>query len=72
MSKALTDVPISISTEDPAIKKSTWKRLVQSDPRVESNWDKPTKPKHSFNSLNVPNDLPYKRRLVSHQERGSL
>jgi len=68
MSIALTDVPISISTKVPAIKKSTWKRLVQADPRVESNWDKPIQPKCSFNSLDVPNELPCKRHLVSHQE----
>ena len=68
MSTSLTEVPISISSEVPALKKGTWKRQTQANPRVDSNWDKPSPQKRSFNSLDVPNDLPCKRRLVSHQE----
>ena len=68
MSTSLTDVPISILSEVPALKKGTWKRLVQADPRVDTNWEKSTQSKRSLNSLDIPNELPCKRRLVSHQE----
>ena len=68
MSTSLTDVPISILSEVPALKNGTWKRLVQADPRVDTNWEKSTQSKRSLNSLDIPNELPCKRRLVSHQE----
>nr|POF00453.1 intron-binding protein aquarius [Quercus suber] len=55
---ALTDVPISISSEVPTLKKSTWKRIVQFEPRVEPTVDKCTQSKCPSSSVIDPNDLP--------------